>query len=78
MKNSCFLAFMGGALIAATAAILFAPEKGEVTRRRIKNKVKNEQDKMMDSIKNKYDAVKHKYDLITNKIEEEVCGCDEI
>lgn len=38
MKNLGLLyAFLGGAVVGAGAAILFAPEKGEDLRRRIKN-----------------------------------------
>ena len=38
MSNSTLVyAFLGGAIIGATAAILFAPEKGSDLRRRIKN-----------------------------------------
>ncbi len=37
-NNSTLLyAFLGGALVGATAAILFAPEKGSDLRRRIKD-----------------------------------------
>lgn len=38
-KNSLFYCFIGGALVGATAAILFAPEKGSEIRRRIKEKL---------------------------------------
>ncbi|MBQ9466910.1 MAG: YtxH domain-containing protein [Muribaculaceae bacterium] len=34
-------AFLGGALVGCTAAILFAPEKGEDLRARIKNMLKS-------------------------------------
>ena len=38
MKNLGLLyAFLGGALVGAGAAVLFAPEKGEDLRRRIKD-----------------------------------------
>ncbi len=37
MNASWLYAFIGGALVGAGAAILFAPEKGEDLRARIKN-----------------------------------------
>lgn len=36
MNNSVLYAFLGGALVGAGIAVLFAPEKGEEIRRRIK------------------------------------------
>lgn len=35
-KNTLFYAFLGGALVGAGVAVLFAPEKGSDTRRKIK------------------------------------------
>lgn len=39
MKASNFLAFLGGALMGGIIALLFAPEKGEITRQKIKEKL---------------------------------------
>ncbi len=42
MKSlSILYAFLGGALVGCTAAILFAPEKGTDLRERIKNMLKS-------------------------------------
>ena len=37
MKDNSLLSFITGAAVGAALGILFAPEKGEVTRRKIKN-----------------------------------------
>lgn len=46
-KNS-FMAFLGGAAVGAVVALLFAPEKGEVTRRKIGKAVNDGRDKLAD------------------------------
>ncbi|NLA16105.1 MAG: YtxH domain-containing protein [Bacteroidales bacterium] len=50
MKSSNVLAFMGGALIGATLALLFAPEKGSDTRK-----------KLRETIGQGVDELKHEY-----------------
>lgn len=57
MKHPALMAFLGGIALGATVALLFAPHKGEVTRRKIKRLAKDEQQKVMDfigSIKDEY------------------------
>ncbi len=40
MKASTFFAFVGGAALGAMTALLFAPEEGAKTRKKLKNKLK--------------------------------------
>jgi gas vesicle protein len=61
-KNT-FLAFLGGAIAGATVALLFAPEKGEVTRRKISKAVGDGRDFLAD----KYDEGRER---ITNAYHE--------
>lgn len=42
MKTNTLLAFIGGALVGAAAALLLAPESGEQTRKRIKEMIRDE------------------------------------
>lgn len=50
MKNQALVAFLGGAVLGAAAALLFAPEKGSVARKKIKKAFKNEKEKISDMI----------------------------
>ncbi len=45
-----FLLFLGGVVIGGAAALLFAPEKGEKTRKDIKRFFENEKEKLMDAV----------------------------
>ena len=59
MKASHVLTFLGGAFLGVIAALLLAPEKGEITRRKIKDKLEEkgihlspeELDKFINKIK---------------------------
>lgn len=59
-KNT-FLAFLGGAVAGATVALLFAPEKGEVTRRRISKAVGDGRDFVVDKYNEGREAVEDVY-----------------
>ncbi len=59
-KNT-FLAFLGGAIAGATVALLFAPEKGEVTRRKIGKAVGEGRDFVVDKYNEGRDAVEQAY-----------------
>ena len=59
-KNT-FLAFLGGAIAGATVALLFAPEKGEVTRRKIGKAVGDGRDFVVDKYNEGRGAVEDAY-----------------
>lgn len=42
MKGETLLAFIGGAIVGAAAAILFAPDSGSETRKKIKETIDKE------------------------------------
>lgn len=56
MKSSSFFAFIGGALVGAAVALLLAPEKGEVTRKKILDTV----EKPMEDVKKMAKKAVHK------------------
>lgn len=55
------LAFLGGAAIGAVVALLFAPEKGEVTRRKIGRAVSDGKDRVVDAVESGRDYVVDAY-----------------
>ena len=74
MKASHILTFLGGAFLGAIVALLLAPEKGEITRRKIKEKLEEkgirlspeELDKFITKIKNEL-GLKNDEDLLVDE-----------
>lgn len=66
MKVSHLFTFIGGALLGAIIALLVAPESGEETRKKIKNKLeekgihlsKEQLDEFIESLKGKFNIKK--------------------
>ncbi len=52
MKYNGIIAFIGGALVGAAAAILMAPDSGENTRRKLKEKAQQEYDNLKQKVAN--------------------------
>lgn len=59
-KNT-LMAFLGGATVGAVVALLFAPEKGEVTRRKIGKAVSDGRDRVVDKYYEGREAVADAY-----------------
>ena len=50
MKTSNLMAFLGGVTVGAVVALLLAPEKGCETRKKIKETLENEIDKLKEKL----------------------------
>lgn len=70
MRNESLFTFIAGAAIGATLGVLFAPEKGEVTRRKIKDAAKEGYDTAKEKALEAYDYAKEKADKIGKDIQE--------
>ena len=60
-SSKVLLGFVAGAAVGALAGILFAPEKGSDTRRKISNKSGDITDSVKNSVKDFIDGVKKSY-----------------
>ena len=74
MANKALLGFLAGAAVGALAGILFAPDKGSETRRKISKKtgdvtdgVKNAFNDFVDGVKNTYSSLKGEAEDVEEK-----------
>ncbi len=75
MANKALLGFLAGAAVGAIAGILFAPDKGSETRRKISKKtgdvtdgVKNAFNDFIDGVKNTYSSLRGEAEDVEEKV----------
>lgn len=61
MKGDTVLAFIGGAIIGAAAAILFAPDSGDKTRKKIKDAFEREYQDLKSKVSDKTPETQAEY-----------------
>lgn len=66
MKTDNLFTFLGGVLVGAAVAILFAPESGEETRRKIKDTFDKEYQGLKDKLNNLESRAKAAADAYTS------------
>lgn len=68
MKNSkTLIGILGGVAIGATLGILFAPDKGSNTRKKIAKKSTDATDELKEKLNNIANSFSEKYNSILNK-----------
>ena len=68
MRTKDALFFLGGAALGAAIALLYAPESGQKTRRRIKRFVEDEKDKLTDAYDNVRERIEHGADKLERRL----------
>jgi gas vesicle protein len=66
-SSKIFTAFIAGAAAGAVLGLLFAPDKGSETRKKINEEGK----KMSDAIKNKFNEMKEKANAVKDDMEQQ-------
>ena len=70
MSTKVLLGFIAGAAVGAVAGILFAPDSGENTRKKIQDKAGDWTDAAKESFNGVIDGVKNAYSGAKDKMEE--------
>lgn len=68
MKSESFLTFVAGAAIGVTLGVLFAPEKGEVTRKKIKEAAQEGYDTAREKAEAAYSEAKTKAEKLRKQL----------
>ena len=81
MSSKILVGFLAGAAVGALAGILFAPDKGSNTRRKIadksgdiKDSVKNSYNEFVDGVKQTYAGAKEEAEDFANKAKAKLDG----
>lgn len=84
MSSKIVVGFLAGAAVGALAGILFAPEKGSETRKKIAAKsgditdsVKSSFNEFIDGVKQTYKGAKGEVDEFGNKVKSKLDGVKE-
>ena len=77
MKQSNIYAFLGGALVGGVLALLFAPDKGSETRRKISTKVKESSEYTKEQIEHLLEYLRGKAADGVDDLEEDIIELEE-
>lgn len=73
MKNgNVILGILGGVAVGAIAGVLFAPDKGSKTRKKIKNKITDKKDDLKAEFEDFLSKIEDKYLEVSEKTKEVV------
>ena len=73
---SAILGFMAGAAAGAAIGVLFAPEKGASTRKKIKNQAQKVSDEMTDNVSRKVDDLSKYLAGFANETKEKIADLE--